>query len=85
MNLLVLAALKYYDFFPSNIHTVVGVTPTELAIQELVKATKPGGRVLIWVYGPNNEPFISHRAQRKLKGVRTARSGNGASAGGTPN
>ena len=30
----------------------------ELALQEMVKATKPGGQVLIWVYGLENNEWI---------------------------
>ncbi|MBF0165387.1 MAG: class I SAM-dependent methyltransferase [Magnetococcales bacterium] len=32
----------------------------ELAVQNMVKATKPGGRVLIWVYGRENNGWIVH-------------------------
>jgi SAM-dependent methyltransferase len=52
--------IDYTDFF--DIAFSIGVIHhlefPELALGQMVKATKPGGRVLIWVYGLENNEWI---------------------------
>jgi SAM-dependent methyltransferase len=52
--------IDYTDFF--DIAFSIGVIHhlefPEVAIRQMVKATKPGGRVLIWVYGLENNEWL---------------------------
>src|SRR5262249_37326756 len=52
--------IDYADFF--DIAFSIGVIHhlefPELALRQMVEATKPGGRVLIWVYGLENNEWL---------------------------
>jgi SAM-dependent methyltransferase len=52
--------IEYEDFFDVvfSIGVIHHLAEPERALQQMVKAAKPGGRVLIWVYGYENNEWI---------------------------
>lgn len=52
--------IGYTDYFDIaySIGVIHHLERPELALRQMVRATKPGGRVLIWVYGRENNEWI---------------------------